>query len=278
MDGKRWMAVAVALIGASARGDAQPPKVSYPATRKDSIVEDYFGTKVPAPYRWMEDLDSKEVGGWVAAQNRVTFDYLARLPMREHFRKRITQLWDYPKTSIPVRRGGRYFYSKNSGLQPQPPVYMRTHLAGPAAMVLDPNALSPDGSVSLAQWAPSHDGRLLAYGLSQGGADWRTVRVRDVDSGKDLADEIHWMRFSDISWTNDSKGFFYAGYPEPPKGKELEAALIGQTLYYHRMGTPQSQDQLIYRRPDLPTWFVGGAVTEDGRYLLIPISKGSDKQ
>jgi prolyl oligopeptidase len=250
--------------------------MTYPATRKDGIVDDYFGTKVPAPYRWMEDLDSKEVADWVAAQNRVTFDYLAKLPLREHFRQRITQLWDYPKTSIPTSRGGRYFYSSNSGLQAQSPVYVRSSLAEPATLVLDPNVLSPDGSTSLAQWTPSRDGRLLAYGLSQGGADWRTVRVRDVDSGKDLPDEIQWMRFSDISWSNDSKGFFYAGYPKPPKGKELEAALSGQTLYYHRVGTPQSEDRMIYRRTDLPTWFVGGVVTEDGRYLLIVMSKGSD--
>ena len=179
--------------------------------------------------------------------------------MREHFQKRITELWDYPKVSIPVREGGRYFYSKNSGLQRQSPVYMRSNLADPAALVLDPNVLSPDGSVSLAQWAPSHNGRLLAYGLSEGGADWTTLHVRDLDSGKDLPDEIRWVRFSGISWTNDSKGFFYSRYPEPPKGKVLEAALSGQAIYYHRLGTPQAQDRSIYARKDLPTWFVDGS-------------------
>ncbi len=270
------LAVAASLIVTSACQQASLPKASYPATRKDNVVDDYFGTKVPAPYRWMEDLDSKEVADWVAAENRVTFDYLAKLPMREHFRQRIKQLWEYPKTSLPVREGGRYFYTRNSGLQQQSPLFMRSSIAGPATLVLDPNVLSPDGSVSLAQWTPSHDGRLLAYGLSQGGADWRTLHIRDVESGKDLPDEIHWMRFSDISWTRDSQGFFYGRYPEPPKGKELEAALAGQTIYYHRVGTPQSQDRLIYARPDLPTWFVGGNVTEDGRYLLVSLSKGSD--
>jgi prolyl oligopeptidase len=273
---QRILAAAVTLVAASACRQTSLPSVSYPATPKDGIVDDYFGTKVPAPYRWMEDLDSKQVADWVAAENKVTFDYLAKLPVREHFLKRITQLWDYPKATIPVHEGGRYFYSKNSGLQRQWPVYMRSSLATPATLVLDPNVLSPDGSVSLAQWTPSRDGRLLAYGLSEGGADWRTLHVRDIDSGRDLPDEVRWMRFSGISWTNDSKGFFYSRYPEPPKGKALEAALSGQAIYYHRIGTPQTQDRLIYERKDLPTWFVGGSVTEDGRYLIISIQKGSD--
>ena len=251
------------------------PKVTYPPAHKDAIVNDYFGVKVPAPYQWMEDLDSKAVKDWVAAEDRITFAYLAKLRQREHFLHRITQLWDYPKVSIPVREG-RYFYAKNSGLQRQSPVYVRATLAAPAKLVLDPNVISPDGSISLSIWKPSPDGRLLAYGLSEGGADWSTVHVRDVDSGKDLSDEVHWMRFSDISWTNDNNGFFYSRYPEPPKGKALQAALSGQAIYYHRVGTPQSQDKLIYSRPDLPTWFVGGGVTEDGRYLLVVIAKGAD--
>jgi prolyl oligopeptidase len=272
---QRIFAAAGLLIVVSACRQASLPKVSYPTTPKDGIVDDYFGTKVPAPYQWMEDLDSKEVAGWVAAENQVTFDYLAKLPMREYFRRRITQLWDYPKVSIPVREGGRYFYSKNSGLQRQAPVYMRSSLVGPAALVLDPNALSPDGSVSLAQWTPSRDGRLLAYGLSEGGADWRTLHVRDIDSGRDLPDEVRWVRFSNLSWTNDNKGFFYSRYPEPPKGKALEAALSGQTIYYHRIGTLQAQDRFIYARKDLPTWFLTGRVTEDGRYLIVSMEKGA---
>ena len=224
----------------------------------------------------MEDLDSKPVADWVAAENQLTFGYLAKLPLREHFRKRITELWDYPKVGIPIREGGRYFYSKNSGLQRQAPVYVRASLTEPASLAIDPNVLSPDGSLSMAQWMPSNDGKLLAYGLSEGGADWRTVHVRDLGSGKDLPDEIRWVRFSGISWTNDSKGFFYSRYPEPPKGKVLEAALSGQAIYYHRIGTPQSADRLIYERKDLPTWFVDGEVTEDGHYLMVTISKGAD--
>jgi prolyl oligopeptidase len=184
------LAAGVSLLVASACRQASLPKVSYPATQKGDVVEDYFGTKVPAPYQWMEDLDSKPVADWIAAENKVTFDYLAKLPMREHFKRRITELWDYPKTSIPVREGGRYFYSKNSGLQRQAPIYMRSSLTAPPTLVLDPNVLSPDGSLSLALWTPSRDGRLMAYGLSEGGADWHTLHVRDLDSGKDLPDEV----------------------------------------------------------------------------------------
>ena len=273
---QRILATALCFLAAPACREDALPRVSYPATPKGEVVEDYFGTKVADPYRWMEDLDSKPVVDWVTAENQVTYDYLAKLPLREAFRKRITELWDYPKASIPVRVGGRYFYTRNSGLQRQSPIYMRTSLMVPATLVLDPNVISPDGSLSVEQWAPSRDGQLLAYGLSEGGADWRTLHVRDIGSGKDLPDEVRWMRFSDISWTNDSKGFFYSRYPEPPKGKALEAALSAQTIYYHRIGTLQAQDRLIYARKDLPAWFVGSSVTEDGRYLIVSLQKGSD--
>ena len=250
--------------------------MTYPVTRTVDVVDDYHGTKVADPYRWLEDLDSKEVADWVAAQNKVTFGELSTLPMRGYFKQRITKLWDYPKTGIPRREGGRLFYAKNSGLQKQAPLYVRASLDAAPSMVLDPNMLSPDGSLSLADWSPSPDGKFLTYGVSEGGADWETLRVREVDTQKDLSDEVKWMRFSNLSWTDDSKGFFYSRYPEPPKGKVFEAALSGQALYYHRVGTPQSEDKLIYERKDLPTWFISGTVTEDGRYLLVFMSKGSD--
>ena len=254
----------------------QTPTLRYPESRKGDNADDYFGTNVSDPYRWMEDLDSKEVAAWIAAQNTVTFGYLDRLPIRDHFKKRITELWDYPKTGLPRREAGRYFYSKNSGLQRQAPVYVRESLDATPSLVIDPNALWPDGSISLARWAPSPDGKLFAYAVSEGGADWQTIRVRDLTSGKDLSDEIRWMRFSGLSWTKDAKGFFYSRYPEPPKGRVLEAALSGQALYYHRVGAPQSADTLIYERKDNPSWFIGGSVTEDGRYLLITTSRGAD--
>ena len=267
----------LALLLATAGCQTAPARnMTYPETKKGDLVEDYFGTKVADPYRWMEDLDSKEVADWVAVQNTVSFDYLAKLPTRDAFTKRITELWNYPRVGLPEREGGRYFYQKNTGLERQSPLFVRASLTSAPALVLDPNLISPDGTVSLAQWTASPDGKLLAYGLSEGGADWETLHVREVDSTKDLTDEVKWMRFSNISWTKDSKGFFYSRYPEPPKGKVLEAALSGQTLYYHRVGTPQSDDRLIYERKDLPTWFVSGLTTEDGRYLLVSLSKGSD--
>src|SRR5262245_27742665 len=272
------LAFAVAVVSAAARQTtpAANTALRYPPTKKVDLVEDYHGTKVADPYRWMEDLDSKDVADWVASQNRVTESLLAGLPMREQFKRRITELWNYPKTGLPRREGGRLFYTRNSGLQRQSPLYMRASLTAEPTLVLDPNVISPDGSTSLSQWQVAPDGKLLAYALSEGGADWETLHVRAVDSAKDLDDEVKWVRFSDIAWTRDSKGFFYSRYPEPPKGKELEAALSGQTVYYHRVGTPQSADPLIYERKDLPTWFVSGDTTEDGKYLLIFVSKGSD--
>jgi prolyl oligopeptidase len=270
-------AAGAALLLATAACQTPPDQTMiYPATARGDVVDDYFGTPVADPYRWMEDLDSPAVADWVAAQNRVTGAYLEKLPLRDRFKQRITELWDYPKVSVPVREGGRYFYTKNSGLQRQAPLYVRASLTSEPSLVLDPNVISPEGTLSLQQWAPSPDGKLLAYGMSEGGADWRTIHVREVDTGKDLDDEVRWMRFSDLAWTHDSKGFFYSRYPEPPAGKALEAALSGQAIYYHRVGTPQSSDRLIYERQDLPTWFVSGSTTEDGRYLLIFIAKGSD--
>jgi prolyl oligopeptidase len=224
----------------------------------------------------MEDLESKDVADWIAAQNQLTFARLATLPIRDQFKDRITKLWDYPKTGIPVREGDRYLYQKNSGLQRQAPLYVRAKLDADPSLVLDPNVLWPDGSQSLAEWTASPDGKLIAYGVSEGGADWETLHVREADTQKDLSDDVKWMRFSGIAWTRDSKGFFYSRYPEPPKGKVLEAALSNHALYYHRVGTPQTEDRLIYDRKDLPTWFISGTVTEDGRYLLISMSKGSD--
>ena len=272
------------LIVCAAAASCRPAEPSmskrftYPTPRKSDLVEDYHGTKVPDPYRWMEDLDSKEVADWVAASNVVTDGYLETLPLRARLKARLTELWNYPRTTVPRVEGGRIFYTRNSGLQRQSPIFMRTSVSSEPALVIDPNVISEDGSLSLQQWEPSPDAKLFAYGLSEGGADWRTLRVRDLTTGRDLADEVKWMRFSDISWTKDGKGFFYSRYPEPPKNKVLEAALSGQALYYHRVGTPQTADVLVYERKDLPGHLIVGDVTEDGRYLLIAMYKGSGNE
>jgi prolyl oligopeptidase len=251
-------------------------RLQYPVSKKGDVVDDYHGTPVADPYRWMENLGSSETVAWIGSQNAITNAYLETLPHRETLRKRITELWDYPKVSLPFREGGRLFYRKNSGLQKQSVLFMRRSLSGPPRVVLDPNTLFPDGSTALFGYTPSPDGKLLVYSLSEGGADWQTLHVRDLATLRDLSDRVRWVRFSSVEWTNDGKGFFYSRYPEPPKGKKLEAALTGHALYYHRIGTPQSQDKLIYERKDLPTWITYGDVSEDGRYLVISFSRGAD--
>jgi prolyl oligopeptidase len=248
----------------------------YPPTRKTDVVDFYGNVSVADPYRWLEDLDSPEVAAWVAAQNAVTFAHLDTLPHREHLRRRLTELWDYPRTSLPVIESGRLFYAKNTGLQRQAPIYSRTGVFDAPQLILDPNELSPDGSVSVSQFMPSPDARLLAYSIAKGGADWETVRVRSIAAGADLDDTVSWVRFSELSWTHDSNGFFYSRYPEPPQSKVLEAALTGHAVYYHRLGTDQSADRLIYQRTDHPSWVVNATVSDDGRYLFIRTYRGAD--
>src|SRR5688500_12681536 len=228
------LAILVATLAGACAPAGPETSLVYPKAHAGNVVDDYAGTKVPDPYRWMEALDSTEVADWVAASNAVTEPYLKALPLRDDFNTRLTELWDYPRVGVPAIEGGTLFYAKNTGLQRQSPIFRRDGFTAPPSLVIDPNVISADGSLSLAQWNPSPDARLLAYGLSEGGADWRTLRVRDIGSGMDLADQVRWMRFSSISWTKDSKGFFYSRYPEPPANKVLEAALTNHSLYYHR--------------------------------------------
>ena len=253
------------------------PRIAYPATRSVDTVTDFHGARVADPYRWLESTDAADVAEWVKAQNAVTLPYLAALPGREAFRERITSLYDYARTGVPFWEGARWFYTKNSGLQKQNVWYTRAALDGPEQLVIDPNQLSPDGSVALFDFAPSPDGKALAYGLSEGGADWRTIYVRDLTTGAAAPDTVRWVRFSGLSWTQDGRGFFYSRYPEPPAGKALEAKLEHHAVYYHRLGTPQSADVKIYARPDAPSWFVWGGTDETGRWLFVMTSQGTDK-
>jgi len=259
--------------------DSPVEKLAYPAAATGSVVDDYSGTTVPDPYRWMESLDSKETADWVRASNAVTEPYLKSLPLRDHFSKRLTELWNYPRVGLPyVADSGALFYARNSGLQRQAPIYRRASVSTPATMVLDPNAISEDGSISVGQWSPSPDGSLLAYALAEGGADWRTVKVRSLITGHDLSDDVRWVHTSEIAWTRDNKGFFYSRYPEPPKSKQFEAAFKDHALYYHRIGTQQAQDVLVYARKDLADWIIIGSVSEDGRYLFAMMFKGAENK
>ncbi|HWA27123.1 MAG TPA: prolyl oligopeptidase family serine peptidase [Lacunisphaera sp.] len=252
---------------------------TYPTTHASKQVDDFFGTKVADPYRWLEDVDSADTAAWVAAENKATFDFLAKLPKREAIKQRLTELYNYPRHDLPFKEGGRYFFTYNTGLLNQPQLRMKDRLDGEARVLLDPNTLSADGTVSLAIWDVSPDGKSLGYGVAAAGSDWNEFRVRDVATGQDTADVIKWVKFSALEWTKDSKGFFYSRFPEPQKTEnQVFSALANQTLYYHQLGTPQSEDRKIFATPDFPQRGWGGAVTDDGRYLLIYGSEGTDSR
>ncbi|MBI4409773.1 MAG: S9 family peptidase [Gemmatimonadetes bacterium] len=248
----------------------------YPVTKKVDVAEDYHGTMVPDAYRWLEDTNSEETRAWIAAQNEVTFGYLSNIPEREMLRRRLTQLWDYPRYGVPFRSGGRYFFYKNDGLQNQSVLYVQPTLAAEPRVLLDPNTLSPDGTIAVSEVSVSRDGRLLGYGLAAAGSDWQEFRVRDIATGKDLADRIRWVKFSGLSWTRDARGFFYSRYPETTSKDSLLAANRDQKLYYHVLGQPQELDRLLYERPDQPEWGFGADVTYDGRYALVYVWHGTD--
>ena len=251
--------------------------LNYPPSHPDpTVVDIYHGQPVPDPYRWLEDLDSEQTRAWVEAQNRLTFDYLQRIPARQRLLERLRQLWNYEKYSQPFKEGGRYFYFKNDGLQNQSVLYTQESLEAEARVLLDPNTLSEDGTVALSGIAISRDGRYLAYGLSRSGSDWQEWKVRDIETGEDLPDHLRWIKFSGASWTPDGQGFFYSRYDEPAPGSEYESANYFQKLYYHRLGTPQSEDLLVYHRPDQKEWGFAGGVTEDGNYLIISVWRGTD--
>jgi len=247
-------------------------------TRISSQVDVLHGQAIADPYRWLEDDTSAETAEWVAAQNRVTFGYLGQLPGRETLRRRLTTLFDYERFGLPVRKGGRYFWARNDGLQNQAVLYWQDSLAAEARILLDPNVLSPDGTTALTVTVPSPDGRLLGYGTSAAGSDWNEFRVREVETGRDLADRLRWVKFSGLSWTLDGQGFFYSRYPEPQAGRPLSETNLHQKLYYHRLGTPQADDRLVYERPDQPEWGFGGEVTEDGRWLVVTVWHGTDRR
>jgi len=248
---------------------------NYPPARKSDQIDDYHGTKVADPYRWLEDLDSEETRNWVEAENKLSFGFLASIPARNTIKERLTKLWNYEKYGIPFKEGNRYFYTRNSGLQNQAVLYTVTGLDAQPRMILDPNTLSADGTVAVSGMQVSPDGRLLAYSLSASGSDWQEWKVRDIETTKDLSDDLKWVKFSGVSWTRDGKGFFYSRYDEP-KADMLKGTNYFQKIYYHQLGTDQNQDVLVYEQPDQKDWLFGGYVTEDGNYLIITVFQGTD--
>jgi prolyl oligopeptidase len=275
----RLLSAAMAAVVALPVLAASPPSaIEYPVAHKGSTVDTYFGTRVPAPYQWMENLTDPQLHHWVDAENKITDGYLAKIPVRGWIDHRLTELWNYAKEGKPDQlKNGMLFFSRNSGLQNQSVLYVQDSPTAKPRVLLDPNKLSPDGSIALVEDAPSPDGKYLAYVLSNGGSDWGTVHVMDVATGKQLADTIRWLKFSGISWTEDNQGFYYSRFPTPPSDREsqINQKVENQKLYYHRLGTPQSSDKLVYAMPKHPEWGVDGSVSEDGRYLILSVFNGT---
>ena len=251
-----------------------PGVLSYPKPKTVEQVDDYHGVKVADPYRWLEDTDSADTHAWVEAENKVTFGYLEQIPYRKAIRDRMMTLWNFERFTVPQQQGGRYFYQHNNGLQNQNVLLVAEALNAEPRQLLDPNTLSSDGTVALGGEAITDDGKLMAYGTAASGSDWQEWHVRDVDTGKDLPDVIKWVKFSGASWSKDGKGFYYSRYDEP-KGTALRDANYFQKLYYHKLGTAQSEDKLIYERPDNKELGFGGSVTNDGHYLVIFVWQGT---
>jgi prolyl oligopeptidase len=245
----------------------QSTPLNYPETRKSDHVDVYFGVEVPDPYRWLEDDNSAETAEWVKAQNEVTFGYLENIPFRGKIRDRLTQIWDYPRYSSPFRAGKYYFFFKNDGMQNQSVIYIQDGLEGKPRVFLDPNTFSEDGTVALSSLSISNDDRYFAYGISRAGSDWVEAKVIEIETGKELDDLIEWIKFSGISWRGD--GFYYSRYDEPKPGEALSGKNEFHKVYYHKLGTPQSQDQLVYMNPDFPLRNYGVSVTEDERFLIL---------
>ena len=259
---------------------AQAP-LEYPVTRTVDQVDAYHGTRVPDPYRWLEDDNSDQTKAWVQAQNAVTERFFAGVPQREPVRRLYTQLFDHERIGVPFKEGGRYFWTRNDGLQPQAVLYTARSLKEmkeQPAVALDPNTFSSDGTVALTGTAPSRDGRLLAYGTARAGSDWQTWQVRDLGTGKDLPDRIEWVKFSSAAWTPDGRGFFYARYDAPKPGEKLSGVNEFQKLYYHRLGTPQGDDLLVAENPADKQWGFGASVSDDGRLAFINVWKGSARR
>ena len=257
---------------------AKQQSFEYPVFPKSDVVDDYHGTPVADPWRWLEDPNSEQTQNWVKAQNDVTMPFLSSLPGRKSIINRLTELWDFPRYGSPSRAGENYFYYLNDGLQNQSILYKQSSLDVDAAVLIDPNTFSEDGTVALSSVAISENANYVAYAKSVGGSDWREFFVRDVNTGEDLSDHIEWVKFSGVSWDKTEEGFYYSRFPQPTPEEFLTAPNRNMKLYYHKLGTSQAEDILIYERPDQPDWGLYGQVSDDGNYLLINISQGTDQR
>jgi prolyl oligopeptidase len=270
--------VAHAADAASATSPAA--KIAYPVSERGNTVDPQFGVDVADPYRWLEDdvRVNPKVAAWVADQNKVTDAYLATLPGRDTFKKRMTELYNYERFGLPRKAGTRYFYTRNDGLQPQSVLYVRDGLKGEGRQLIDPNSWAKDGATALGEWDPSEDGKYLLYSVQDGGTDWRIVRVKDVATGNDTGDEIRWVKFSGLAWAKDGSGFFYSRFPEPKEGQAFQSLNENHAVYFHKLGTPQSADTLIHATPAKPKLNHAAMVTDDGQYLLVVSSEGTDER
>lgn len=248
---------------------------SYPPARQDDVVENYHGTAVPDPYRWLENPDTEESRRWLADQNELTQSFMGELPVRSHLVKRLTALWDYPKLTPIQQRGGRLFFQKNEGLQNQAVLYWQDGPDAAPNVLLDPNNLREDGTVALMSQSYTDDGRLLAYSFAESGSDWQTIHIRDVDSGEDTEDVIRWVKFTAAAWLPDNSGFFYSRYPAPDEMPDAPPSTHNR-VYFHRLGRPQSEDELVYARPDAPDLGFAPEISDDGRYLILHVWQGTD--
>jgi len=247
--------------------------VKYPETKKVDQVDNYFGVNVNDPYRWLEDDRSAEVEEWVKAQNAVTNDYLSKIPFRESLKNKLTQVWNYAKMGVPSRRGNKLFYLRNSGLENQSVLYMQDGEVGAPKVLLDPNKLSEDGTIALDDYSISKDGKHLAYAIADGGSDWRTIYVKNIQSGELLMDEVKWVKFSSISWFRN--GFFYSRYDGPQSGNQLTEVNENHKVYYHKVGTSQALDEVVYHDPSNPKRNFATQVTDDEKYLILYVSEST---
>src|SRR5438046_451452 len=267
------MRLPLIFLAAILCAQAADPRMAYPSAKRTEQTDLYHGVRVADPYRWLEDADSPESKAWVAAQNTLTEQYLAKIAGRDRIRRRLTELWNFERYAGFFKAGPHYFFLRNDGLQNQNVLYTLPSIQGKDRVLFDPNLLSKDGTVASSGFYVSHDSKLLAYAISRSGSDWQEWRVRNIETGADRPDLLKWSKFSGAAWSADNRGFYYQRFAEPKSADELTGVNYYAKLYYHRLGAPQSADELIYERPDQKDWQFEAITSEDGRYLLVAVTK-----